>query len=421
MTDIYQEIWNADQAENGVPAIRSSEDGDEIAGFVKVSEDINSSSNPELRVLTEVSIPESKRLSYDRCRALFNNYTLPERARENDTPKEREERHVFVEGIKDSQPMQVAREFIGDSIGTRLSDERWHNVLMDHWFRRFAAGKDPELSGFEHVIVGEQERGKVQGYHFWYKYYLDDGFARQVAGEHDFPGLPNDQIAFTKTHMDEGCQEVFPESVTIGFKWNAPDYERGAIRPLYKRIGGFFVGCSVEGLMAMGTVRAHIGAEAPQTAVIEGARYELRMHLSPNRSHIRTFFPVFKGAVDPVVCSGRQPEPPFRSNEDIRILSALINPIGDDVAKETVSLINAGPAPVSLGDWYLNDKIDRKTDLSDLLLQPGFPRTVELDGAGVQLSNKGGKIELWKGNTLVHQVSYSRRQARAENRTLIFG
>ena len=35
-------------------------------------------------------------------------------------------------------------------------------------------GADPALSGFEHVVVGEQEGAKAQGYHFWYKYYLDD-------------------------------------------------------------------------------------------------------------------------------------------------------------------------------------------------------------------------------------------------------
>ena len=34
-------------------------------------------------------------------------------------------------------------------------------------------------------------------------------------------------------------QNAFPESVTISYRWDAPDYDRGALRPLVKPIGGF--------------------------------------------------------------------------------------------------------------------------------------------------------------------------------------
>jgi hypothetical protein len=57
----------------------------------------------------------------------------------------------------------------------------------------------------------------------------------------------------------------------------------------------FFVGCSIEGLLALGAVRAHLGARAPKEAVINGARYSLKVNPSPNNHHIRTLYPVFLG------------------------------------------------------------------------------------------------------------------------------
>ena len=113
-----------------------------------------------------------------------------------------------------------------------------------------------------------------------------------------------------KSLAEEG-QEQFPESVTISYRWEAPDYDRGAARPLFKKIGGFFVGCSVEGLMAIGSVRAHLGARAPKDAVINGARYELKVFRSEDNLNIRTCYPVYLGPAGeaPQPIPGPQPGP----------------------------------------------------------------------------------------------------------------
>jgi len=305
-----------------------------------------------------------------------------------------------------------------------VTDRLLHHLLGLYRFRRFKQGRDPELSGFEHVIVGEQEGGKVQGYHFWYKYYLDDGLAETLAGEHHFPGLQGDQIAFAGSHL-EGDQRLFPESVTIAYKWLAPDYERKKMRPLFKRKGGFFVGCSVEGLMALGTVAAHLGAEAPRHAVIEGARYDMRVFLSPNRRHIRTFYPVFKGVADPTHPGNPEPpipQPPTQpgTDGDVRIIAALINPKDHDPGNESVSSINLGPNVITLDGWSLQDKNGNRHPLDGISLKPGAPHTTVLPRNSMQLSNKGGSIELLNKNSVVHRVVYSKSQARAENRALIF-
>lgn len=429
MSNIYQEIWNADQSQNGLEALFSTEEGDTETGFVKVNANLGDDRNPDFRVLTDAVIPPSKSRTYELSRKLFNNYALPEGAIEVDTAQERAERHEFVEAIIDTLPMQVARSYVEAQIQTTISRERWHNTLVEMWFREFEMGGDPALSGFEHIVVGEQEGGKVQGYHFWYKYYLDDGFARLVDdGAAVLPGLSDDRISYLASKGSAG-QAAYPESVTIEFKWDAPDYDAMAVRPLYKKIGGFFVGCSVEGLMALGTVRAHLGAKAPKTAIIEGARYELVVYRSPNNLHLRTFYPKFLGATDPVAGD----EAPVRSGPDdsgsiipggqgdVRILTAMVNPFGEDPGQETVTVINTGPEPIDVSHWRIFDKNGKSSLLDVQNLLPGVPHMMRLDRNGAQLSNKGGSISLQsKAGQVIHQVNYSRSQAQRPNATIIF-
>ncbi len=424
MPDIYQEIWNADQSHNGVEALFSDQAGDPATGFVKVNAELEDNLSPDLKVLTEAVIPENKRQTYDLCQALFNNYALPEAQIEIDNEEERTERHAFVEAIVDTPPMHVARAYVSERTGETISTDRWHNTLIEMWFREFSQGGDPALTGFEHVIVGEQEGGKVQGYHFWYKYFLDDGFASKVdGGAQVVPGIGDDRIFYHGPKTAAG-QMAYPESVTISFRWNAPDYDAVAVRPLHKRIGGFFVGCSVEGLMALGTVRAHLGAQAPKSAVIEGARYEMKLFRSPNNAHIRTFYPIFKGAADPVTGGDDpiRPDPIGPGTQgDARILAALVNPAGHDPGFETVIVINAGPADLNVAKWHIVDKNGRSSLLGTDTLVPGVPHVVKLGENGAQLSNKGGTITLQRGTgEVVHQVSYNKAQAKRQNATVIF-
>jgi poly(U)-specific endoribonuclease len=355
-------------------------------------------------------------------RALFDNYALDEGAMEIETEAEREEVHDLLHAIVDSPPMLMARHYVEQATGTAQTSERWYATLLEMWFRRFASGGDPALSGFEHVFVGEQERAKVQGYHFWYKYWLDDGFAREVDGN-AFPGLSDDRIEYVRSEASAG-QEVFPESVTFAYRWRAADYEARAVRPLTKPKGGFFVGCSVEGLMALGTVRAHAGARAPKEAVINGARYDLKIYRSPDERHVRTFYPVFLGPAGEVVGPGTEepttpPSPGLPAS--VRIVAALINPLGDDPGQELVTLINVGSTPVVPEGWRLLDKAGHEFSVGDLRLLPGVATTVRLPAGSIQLSNKGGNITLVdRASRLVHSVSYSKQQVARQGETLLF-
>jgi poly(U)-specific endoribonuclease len=425
--DIYQDIWDADQTGSGVRPIFDNQplsDAERAAGFVAVNSRLTDrQTSRDLRVLPAAEIPASKLHTYTLCKALFENYALDEQSHEVETPEERQEAHDFVQAIVDTAPMLVAREYVERRTGTTISRDRWYTTVFELWFRRFAQGGDPDLSGFEHVLVGEQEGPKVQGYHFWYKYLLDDGFAAQVDGGRDrFPNLADDRIRYLKSEEAAG-QMSFPESVTISFSWDAPDYDRRAIRPLTKQVGGFFVGCSPEGLMALGTVRAHVAANAPKVAVINGARYELAMFRSDDNKNLRTFYPKFQGTApvapqpDPVT---PRPTEPIVSGR-VKIVAAMVNPVGDDPDRENVTLINMGGTAISLDGWRLVDKNDRRFAIQGVTLAGGSAATLTLRKETAQLSNQGGEIRLINANNeVIHRVSYSKQQAAREGETLIF-
>jgi hypothetical protein len=424
--NIYQQIWDADQSGSGIRPILAGRTADEAHGYVVVAPEAEG--DADTRLLPEVVIPASKMRTYELVRALFDNYALDERDPESETAHEREEVHNLLEAIVDSAPMQVARRYVEEATGTVISLERWYGTLLDQWFRRFSQSGDPDLSGFEHVFVGEQEGAKVQGYHFWYKYFLDDGFASLI-DRNRLPGFRDDRIVYLRGRFGDG-QEAFPESVTISYRWDAADYDRGAIRPLTKPTGGFFVGCSVEGLMALGTVRAHLGARAPKEAVINGARYDLKVFRSANNQHVRTFYPMFLGPAGEAPGGGEGGEgvpgggetPAFVEGA-VRIIAALVNPSGHDEDKETVTLINTGATPVSLEAWALLDAQNHRYVLPDLggPLGAGLTTLVRLPRNSIQLSNKGGEIRLLnRDGSVVHRVSYSKVQAAEQGRTLTF-
>lgn len=422
--DIYQRIWDADQTGSGLRPILHGAAPPDGGGFVRVLS-TSGQGAPETRILSEVELPVGKERTYGLVRALFDNYSLDEQHIENETADERAEVHNLLEAIIDTAPMQVARAYIAEETGTTISRDRMYATLTEQWFRRFNQGGDRDLSGFEHVFVGEQEGPKVQGYHFWYKYHLDDGLAREVPPA-TFPGLDPDRIIYVRGLYENG-QENFPESVTISFKWMAPDYDAGQLRPLTKPIGGFFVGCSVEGLLALGTVRAHRGARAPKEAVINGARYDLKLFLDPSERHIRTFYPVFLGAAsgtspdDVVTGGGGDPvDVPRHVTGPVRILSALVNPMGHDEGRELVTLVNTGVEAIDLDGWFLVDAMSNRLGIKTVL-QPGMAETIILPRHSIQLSNKGGQIRLMdRAGSAVHLVSYSKSQASRQGETIVF-
>ncbi len=283
----YQGVWDADQSHRGVPAIFSRGRGDRATGYVRVDEP--GGKNPDHRVLAEVVIPDDKRLTYDLAKALFDNYRLDQTKREDTTQPEAQEMLALLEAVTDSAPMEAAKDLLGRRRGDAYSRDEFQALMFDIWFRQYDMGRNVDLSGFEHVVVGEQKEGTVGGYHFWYRYYLDDFGLLGTGDDIDFAGTK-----YPKRLIEAG--RATPDVVTLAFRWRAEDHDQAAERPLFKPIGGFWVGCSVEGLMALGMLRFFERGSGVE-AVINRARYEIDLYKSPDRQSIRSYFPIFKGLV----------------------------------------------------------------------------------------------------------------------------
>lgn len=103
----------------------------------------------------------------------------------------------------------------------------------------------------------------------------------------------------------------------------------------------------------------------------------------------------------------------------VRIVAALVNPIGPAPEAETVTLLNTSPQAIDLTGWAIADRNKQKLALSGALAAGGtltvlLPQTV-------QLGNKGGIVTLLDNRGLkVDGVSYTRDQADREGWTIVF-
>ena len=419
--NIFQEIWNADQQGNGIPALRLGETKDPERGYVVVDERATAVGSDH-RVLAEVVIPPAKLQTYRLCERLFDNYALERIAREEVTPAETQEEVDFLDAILPTPPIERARSFLESSLNLTISPNLMTAMIKETWFTLGRAGNQPDASGFEHVFVGEQasSASKVGGYHFWYKYYLDD------AGQslHHGSGL-EDRIEYlgTKYHgADEPEKGVLvPEVVTLSLSWEAPVGEgRPGTKILHKPIGGFFVGCSPEGLIALGLVRTR--TQTSKLAFINGAKYQLDLHrLDGNAQSIRTFFPRFISANVTAITEEEGEIGTQVTDSPFQILLAMVNPQNPEGGQEFLQIANLSEATASLGGWKVVAPNGVTFELADIEVLPGDVFKFVVPSSNGILRNKAGTIQLrTPNNEMAGEYPYTSEQARKEGQPIVF-
>ena len=105
----------------------------------------------------------------------------------------------------------------------------------------------------------------------------------------------------------------------------------------------------------------------------------------------------------------------------VRIIAALVNPLGDDTGKESVTLINTSPQTIDLTGWTLADRYKRKQPLDGISISGGASVTVALTGDSLQLGNKGGIISLLDHEGIkIDGVSYTKEEATKQGWTIVF-
>jgi hypothetical protein len=110
---------------------------------------------------------------------------------------------------------------------------------------------------------------------------------------------------------------------------------------------------------------------------------------------------------------------PTEPDQVVRIVGALVNPIGPAPEPETVTLLNASPESVELTGWEIADRLKNKQSITGTIAA-GSTLTVSVEPP-VQLGNRGGIITLLDNRGLkVDGVSYTEQQAQREGWTLVF-
>jgi hypothetical protein len=104
----------------------------------------------------------------------------------------------------------------------------------------------------------------------------------------------------------------------------------------------------------------------------------------------------------------------------VRIIAALVNPLGPAPEAESVLLLNTAPTPVDLTGWRIADSAGRTCPVPAGPLAPGETRRVAVsEHAG--LGNGGGTVTLLDaGGLKVDGVAYTAADANREGWTVTF-
>ncbi len=118
---------------------------------------------------------------------------------------------------------------------------------------------------------------------------------------------------------------------------------------------------------------------------------------------------------------GPAPQPAIgEPDHRLRIVAALVNPVGPAPERETVTLLNPGSEAVVLTGWSLVDRMARTMPLPAIQIPPGDAVRIPLQ-APVQLGNSGGLLTLLDAEGLkVDGIAYTKDQVRVEGRSLVF-
>ncbi|KAK3088402.1 hypothetical protein FSP39_018729 [Pinctada imbricata] len=165
------------------------------------------------------------RPTYSTLLALLNNYYRNLGTPEHQTYTEDAEVSSFLTEISKSQIMVEAHKFLYSKGLASSSMTSFVRQLKTIWFTLYSrsshSGSSRDTCAFEHVFVGETTNSKVDGFHSWIQFYL-----QEKAGHLNYLGY-----VFTRR----------PSVVAVHFSW----YSK------IKNVSTFIMGTSPEFDMAM--------------------------------------------------------------------------------------------------------------------------------------------------------------------------
>ncbi len=230
---------------------------------------------------------------------------------------------------------------------------------------------------------------------------------------HDLPGPDNDLSDRVEHYVARAGREPDSEVYAFGERWGPEQDKRD-------KIFGFLPGNGIHDI--------HMNqGNHPQFARDDGVWQDgaLIFHFPSTDQWVAVFLAFQSQAWHTDDSTGNaitEPGPlpgPAEPDRVVRIVGALVNPIGPAPEPETVTLLNTSPGPVELAGWMLVDRLKNRQSLTGTIAAGGT-LTVSVQPP-VQLGNRGGIITLLDNRELkVDGVSYTEQQAQREGWTLVF-
>ena len=306
--NVFQRIWESDENQFSVSSRTKTGAWEDPEADILLDEQVKASgeraidlaARPLFHKVNEGKLLDANR-TYVSFMKLLDNYAIRTLDSELKTKEEEAEEQYFLSRILQTRPMQLARNYINQTLGENLSEAQFRQVLHRLWFELYTnRGSIHFCSGFEHVFVGEgkyelgdkgETLGSVSGYHSWVKFYLDEKSQRV-----NFHGYRYD------LEGHEGSMNS--NMVTLQMMNTVTDTQGEFIAQLFKKKSGFFVGSSPECEMAMATVvffeSVHGKINDKRRVTINGAVYNLVLYRSADSNgvrgnFIRSFYPIFMG------------------------------------------------------------------------------------------------------------------------------
>jgi len=439
---VYQSIWREDEHRFTVSARNQDGGWTDPGADILLDEQVRAKGSRQIDLATnplfhqvDLEKLESNPL-YRSFIRLLDNYAVHFRDPELESPAEEQEIAAFLDLVIASRPMQIAFDHISGELVPNMSAARFRDDLQSIWFKvytNFYRGKSTHFcTGFEHVFVGEgkytkstngtTEKGKISGYHSWVKFALDE-----LNGRVDYLGYKYDL---------GGPGPDNPHVVTLQMLWNHMDMRGNLIAELFKKKGGFFVGCSPACEMALATLayyEGHLGLLSNQKKRVKlgDGHFDLVMYHATTQDgglgkHIRSFFPIYlgdgssgDGGSGAVVVKPRPAR--LQNTGKLRIRAALPNPPGADLEGEWVEIWNAGQDDLRLEGYELRDKMGRPQPIEASVLKAGDSLKIGVTRQSahhMQMSNRRGLITLHdEAGDMLASVPYGRA---SENQVLVF-
>ena len=106
----------------------------------------------------------------------------------------------------------------------------------------------------------------------------------------------------------------------------------------------------------------------------------------------------------------------------VKIISAMVNPSGNERENEWISIFNLSAKSIKLDNWYLKDRLNRKINLDGNSIDPGSSLRINIKEHknAIRLSNKGNSLTLYDAeDNIMDSKAYSKINPKLEDLAIL--